>query len=124
MINSYKDLIVYQKAYESSLRIHEVSLGFPKFEQHELGSQIRRATKSIALNIAEGFGKRNSLAEFKRFLMMALGSNDEVSVQLDYCKDLGYISEEEYALYKARHVEIGKMLTKMLKDWQISKRND
>ena len=120
MINSYKDLIVYQKAYENSLRIHEISLRFPKIEQYELGSQIRRATKSIALNIAEGFGKRSSLAEFKRFLVMALGSNDEVSVQLDYCKDLGYISEEEHTEYKSRYAEIGKMLTKMLRDWQAS----
>ena len=55
MIESFRDLKVYQKAYTSSLKIHEISLTLPDFEKYELGSQMRRASKSIAMNIAEGY---------------------------------------------------------------------
>ena len=118
MIKSYEDLEVYQRAYASSLLLHQVSLTFPNLEQHELARQIRRATKSIPLNIAEGYGKKASLAEFKRYLTMALGSNDEVIVQLRYCKDLDYITAEQHASYHTEHVKIGKMLRAMIQTWQ------
>ena len=95
MIQGFRDLQVYQKAYKVSLDIHHVSLGFPKIEQVELGGQIRRATKSIALSIAEGFGKNAGAIEFKRYLKMALGSSEEVCAQLDYCRDLGYITAQQ-----------------------------
>ena len=114
----FKDLRVYQKAFENSIAIHELSLTFPQFEQYELGAQMRRATKSIVLNIAEGYGKNDSLVDFKRFLTMALGSNDEVLAQLDYCKELKYISYEEHVMYAAEYASIGKMLTTMLQKWK------
>ena len=118
MSTTYRELKVYQRAYEKSLEIHKLSMKLPRFEQFELASQIRRATKSIVLNIVEGYAKSKSTAEFKRFLMMALGSNDEVRVQLEYCKDLEYITQEEYDYFEAEYVIIGKMLTKMLQNWQ------
>ena len=58
MIQSFRDITAYKKAYESSLKIHRLSLGFPEFERYELGGQMRRSTKSVALNIAEGFAKK------------------------------------------------------------------
>ena len=118
MIKGFKDLEVYQKAYNNSLEMHKISLTFPKFEQTELGSQIRRATKSVALNIAEGFGKNSSIEEFKRFLRMSRGSCDEVRAQLDYCKDLGYITEQNYSYYEQEYIEIGKMLTGLINSLQ------
>ena len=118
MVESFRELKVYQKAYKYSLEIHKKSKSFPQHEQTEIGSQIRRASKSISLNIAEGFGKQSSMAEFKRFLMIARGSCDEVRVELDYCKDLGYISEEEHSYFEQGYIEIGKMLTSMVKKWQ------
>jgi len=118
MIKDFRDLIVYKKAYEISLEIHKMSLKIPQFEKDELGSQIRRASKSIAMNIAEGFGRNDSLADFKRFMVMAQGSCDEVRVQLDYCRDLGYITKAEHDAYEKTYVEVGKMLTKMIKTWQ------
>ena len=118
MIQSYRDLVVYQRAYSVSLEVHKMSLEFPRIEQYVLGDQLRRASKSIALNIAEGYGKRVSVAEFKRFLVIALGSCDEVRVCLDYCKDLGYINEEIYVKYSKEYDEIGKMLSALHKNWQ------
>ena len=116
---SFRDLKTYQRAYKNSLEIHRMSMRFPQQEQYELGGQLRRATKSIAMNIAEGYGRNDSLADFKRFITMALGSNDEVRVQLDYCLDLGYISTEEHDHYEQEYVAIGKMLSKMLQNWRI-----
>jgi four helix bundle protein len=89
---SFEDLEVFKRAYRLSLEVHLESLNFPKIEQRALGDQIRRASKSIPANIAEGFGKqRQSAAEFKRFLMVAMGSADEMRVWVRYCLDLGYI---------------------------------
>ncbi len=115
MPEGFRSLKVYQRAYRASLEMHELSLRFPQFETYELGSQIRRATKSIAMNIAEGYGKRQSSAEFRRFILMALASCDEVRVQLDYCRDLAYITLEYFADYSKEYDEIGKMLMGLYK---------
>ena len=74
-VTPFEDLVVFQKAYRISLEIHRRSLTFPKIEQYALGDQVRRASKSVCANLAEGFGKQvHSKAEFRRFLMVSLGS--------------------------------------------------
>ena len=98
--------------------MHKLSLGFPKIEQFGLADQLRRATKSIPLNIAEGYGKDSSAVEFKRYLSIALGSNNEVRVQLKFCNDLGYISKEQYSLYDNEYQQIGNMLYSLRKAWK------
>jgi len=77
--------------------VHRLSLLFPEIEQRALADQIRRASKSICANMAEGFGKQSlSKAEFRRFLSMALGSADEMRVWIRYCLDLGYIDRSTW----------------------------
>jgi len=83
-----------------------------------LNSQIKRAATSIPLNIAEGYGKRDSVNEFKRFLSMAIGSTDEIKVLLDFCHDLGFIAQHKYLEYTERYEEIGKMLNGLKEKWQ------
>ena len=119
MAMTFRDIAAYQKSYALSLEMHKLTLDFPKHEQYELASQLRRASKSVAMNVAEGFGRKSygSLADFKRFMIMALGSNDEVRVQLDYCKDLGYLSQQQYLDYENACIEIGKLLSNMLSKW-------
>jgi len=108
---SFEDLEVFKRAYRLSLTVHRESLTFPKIEQRALGDQIRRASKSIPANIAEGFGKqRQSAAEFKRFLMVAMGSADEMRVWTRYCLDLGYIDEATWKHWRDEYEEIAKML--------------
>ena len=108
---NFEDLAVFRRAYRVSLDIHRVSLALPKEEQYGLGSQIRRASKSIPANIAEGFGKqRLSKAEFHRFLMMAMGSADEMRVWLRYCLDLGYLPDEQWTAWRDEYQEIARML--------------
>jgi four helix bundle protein len=77
-------------------------LQFPKIEQFAgLADQMRRASKSICGNIAEGYGKRRrSSAEFKRYLLMAIGSADEMRVWLRYCSDLEYIDQKRCAQWR------------------------
>ncbi|HEY8190682.1 MAG TPA: four helix bundle protein, partial [Micavibrio sp.] len=83
MVQSYRDLVVYQRAYAIALIVHKETLNFPKIEQFALADQIRRASKSICANIAEGFAKHySSNQEFRRFLSMAIGSSDEMTVWL------------------------------------------
>ena len=110
-VRNFEDLEVFRRAYRVSLDVHKISLALPKEEQFGLASQMRRASKSIPANIAEGFGKqRLSKAEFNRFLMMAMGSADEMRVWLRYGLDLGYIPEPTWAAWRDEYQEIAKML--------------
>ncbi len=72
---------------------------------------MRRASKSIPVNIAEGFGKqRLSKAEYRRYLMMSIGSADEMQVWVRYCFDLGYIDEPTLKHWRDEYRSIAKML--------------
>jgi four helix bundle protein len=91
--------------------VHQASLKFPAVEQRILGDQMRRASKSICANIAEGFGKqRNSKAEFKRFLRIAIGSADEMRVWSRYGLDLGYLDEACWLRWRDEYHVIARML--------------
>jgi four helix bundle protein len=71
---SFERLEVFQRAYRISLDVHRVSLGFPDIEQRALADQIRRASKSICANLAEGFGKQSlSKVEFPPFCRNGVG---------------------------------------------------
>ena len=88
----------------------------PKVEQYDLASQIRRASKSICANLAEGFGKQShSKAEFARFLQMSIGSADEMRVWIRYCLDLGYTDEATGQRWRDEYEEIAKMLNGLYK---------
>jgi four helix bundle protein len=120
-ISTFDDLEVFQRAYLISLEVHRVSLKFPKIEQHGLADQIRRASKSICGNIAEGFGKqRRSSAEFKRYLLMAIGSADEMQVWLRYCCDLEYVDQKMSAAWRDEYRQIAKMLQALYTAWGAS----
>ena len=110
-VATFEDLDVFRRAYQMSLDVHRASLMFPAVEQHGLADQIRRASKSICGNIAEGFGKRRrSTAEFKRYLLMAIGSADEMQVWVRYCSDLEYLDQKVCAMWRDEYRQIAKML--------------
>jgi len=119
MVKRFQDLEVYQRSYSLALSLHKSSLGFPKIEQYGMADQIRRASKSICANIAEGFAKHHSsVAEFRRFLSMALGSSDEMRVWLQFCRDLDYIDQERFDIWYQEYSEISKMLYVLSKNWK------
>ena len=110
----YRRLDVYKKSYQLALDLHKLSLNFPSIEQRELASQMRRSSKSIPANIAEGMGKQGSNKEVGRYLRIAIGSNDETRVWLEFSKDLGYLSEGDFLTYTDRYNEVGRMLRGLL----------
>jgi len=103
-------LAVFNRAYQLSLTVHRMSLGFPPHETYELGSQLRRASKSICANLVEGLGKNQSTKETLRFVQIAIGSCDEVKLWLLYAKDLGYLDPQAYGTLSGDYEEVGKML--------------
>ena len=108
---SFEDMEVFQRAYRASLEIHRASLTFRAVEQRALADQIRRASKSICANLAEGYGRqKGSKAEFIRFIRMAIGSSDEMRVWLRYAFDLGYIDEPIWQSWREEYQVITRML--------------
>ncbi len=118
MVRGYDDLIAYQKSYEMALHIYRRSERFPREERYGITNQIRRASLSIPLNIAEGYGKKESAAEFKRYLAMCQGSCNEVIVLVRFCRDLGYLEQAESEEMEKEYVEIGKMVYSLHRNWE------
>ena len=81
-MNSYRDLEIYKLAFELAVRVHKATLELPKFEVFEQGSQIRRSSKSVKDQIAEGYGRRRYKAEYIKFLIYSHSSCDEALSQL------------------------------------------
>lgn len=93
-VNTYKDLIVWQKAMEMTIALYQIVKKLPKEETYALSDQMRRAAISIPSNIAEGFGK-NSKKEYIQFLFIANGSVCELETQLILCVHFKYFTEQE-----------------------------
>jgi four helix bundle protein len=113
MVESYRDLKVWQRAIQMTLAIYRVTTGFPKEEVFGLTTQIRRAGVSVASNIAEGYG-RSSRGEYKQFLGMARGSNLEVQTQLFIATELGYGNPALLTEADNLSNEVSRMLNSLL----------
>ena len=104
MIKSVEDMTIFKEAYQLSLKVHKLSLNFPKYEQYSLADQLRRSSKSIVANLCEGFAKQvYSKAEFRRYVQVSIGSCDETKMWLMYSKDLEYINSEQYAYLRSSY---------------------
>src|SRR5437879_13371675 len=95
-MRDYKDLLVWEKAHKLTLAVYKITQAFPKEERFGLTSQIRRASASIAANLAEGCGRRSD-GEMGRFVQIAMGSGAELSYHLLLAKDLGFVTNEQFA---------------------------
>lgn len=113
-VRSYRDLEVYQAAFEMAVDIHRMTATLPKYELYEEGSQVRRAANSVPANIAEGFGRRRYKNEYVHFLTIALASCDETQVHLDLLHRVGNLSETTYKALSARCQTVGKQLNRFL----------
>jgi len=108
---SFKDLIVWQKAYNLVLETYKITKDFPKEEIYGLAQQMRRASVSIPSNISEGYG-RSHKTEYKQFLSLAYGSLSELETQYLLSIDLQFIEKNQNidTLLK----EVGSMLYRMI----------
>ena len=111
---SFKDLVVWQRAIELSLEIYKLTAAFPSTEQYGLTSQMRRASVSIASNIAEGSG-RASKGEFIQFLGHARGSNCELQTQLAIAEALGFGAKTAYEPAARLSADVSRMLLGLTK---------
>ena len=101
--------------------MHRLSLELPRIEQFALADQLRRASKSICANLTEGFAKQShSAAEYRRYLVTAMGSSDETQLWQRYCVDLGYIDEERGKRWVVDFAEISRMLRGLYASWSRS----
>ena len=120
-MKSYNDLEIYQLAYDLAIEVHEISLQLPKYELYEQGSQIRRSSKSIKDNIAEGYGRRRYKTEFLRFLIFAHSSCDETISQLNMINDI-HFKESPLNDLLDNYDQLGKKINKFIQyvenNWQ------
>ncbi|MFN8243658.1 MAG: four helix bundle protein [Ferruginibacter sp.] len=114
-MGDFKDLIVYKKAYQLAKDIHLISRQFPPEERYSLTDQLRRSSRSVCANLAEGYRKRRYKAHFLLKLSDAEGENAETSVWLNFAVDFNYINTEVYKELSGINDEVGKLLTFMLK---------
>ena len=120
MSNSYRELIVWQKARLLVRDLYSATKHFPSDERFGLISQVRRAGVSVVANIAEGQG-RNTPGEFLHFLGMAKGSLTELETELMISDDLGYLRPEEAKDLPDRCDEVSRVLNGLMQ--AIAKRN-
>lgn len=109
----FKELLVWQKSINFVTEIYKETESFPKCEMYGLVSQIRRATVSIASNIAEG-NSRRSVPDYVQFLRIWRGSCAEVETQLIISKNLGFLNEEKSLKLNQDITEISKMLNYLI----------
>ena len=120
MIVSFKDLDVYVEAYELAIIVNKTVGKLPIFEKNDLGSQLRRCSKSPAANIAEGWAKRRFPKEFKKYIDSAIGSCNEMEVHIGMAKDLGFWNKEFCDDLIKRYVYLGGKLVNLRNRWRSS----
>lgn len=108
-MRDYRKLLIWQKAHELTLLVYQATAVFPGDERFGLVSQMRRASASIAINIAEGSGIETP-KDFAHFIQMAIGSCSELEYELLLSNDLGYISQETYDDLSFRASEALRMM--------------
>ena len=111
---SYRDWPMYQLAFKLAVEIHRMSLQLPKYEMYEEGSQIRRSSKSIPANVAEGYGRRRYKNDYIKFLVYALASCDETRVHLDLLHKTNELPQKRYDYFTEQYIILGKQLNKFL----------
>jgi len=109
-IGGVRELHVYQLAYRTAMEIFRLSRLFPSEERYSLTSQIRRSSRSVAANIAEGYRKRQYPAMFSSKMADADAEATETGVWLDFARDCGYLKPNDHRQLSLACEEIGKML--------------
>ena len=111
-IRSHKDLETFQLAFDTAMRIFELSKEFPKEETYSLTDQIRRSSRSVCANLAEAFRKRKYPKHFVSKLSDCESETAETQVWLEFAKKCGYIDSATYKeLYEKYEIIIGKLVT-------------
>ena len=111
----FRDLIVFQKSYSLGIEVFDLTKTFPKEERYSLSDQIRRSSRSVAVNISEAWAFRTYPKSFISKLFISYGEASETSVWLDYARDHQYISNDIHKKIFNKYEEVQKMLRSMIK---------
>ena len=117
-IRTYKDLNVFKESYKLALDVSRATRRLPAHEQPEIGRQLRRSGRSVPANIVEGWAKRSSAAEFRRYLVVAMGSCEESKFWLELSRDEGYLAAPEVDALGNRFNVVSAMLKSLWKNWK------
>lgn len=110
---SFRDLVVWQRAVELCTEIYRFTDTFPRSEQFGLSNQMRRASVSIASNIAEGYG-RSTRGEYVQFLGQARGSTCELQTQLLIAKNLGFAATKTHETAETLSADVSRLLIALM----------
>lgn len=119
MIQSFRDLQIWQKSIQLAVAVYRLTRDFPRDELYGLTSQIRRSAVSVPSNIAEGQGRLN-LGEFRQFLGIARGSNCELQTQLEIAGALDLGKPELLREAQGLSQDVGKMIYAFLESLKDS----
>ena len=114
MVHGYRGLKVYQLAYKLAMDVFTQSKTFPKEERYSLTDQVRRSSRSVAANIAEGYRKRQYPNMFVSKLADSHAEATETHVWLDFSRDCGYLTPECHSKMSAGYEEVERMLASMI----------
>jgi len=114
MFRGHRDLKVFQLAYRLAMEIFHLTRHFPREERYSLTDQIRRSSRSVPTNLAEGFRKRRYPNMLVNKLTDCDGEASETQVWLDFSLDCGYMSKQNYDHLTAGYEEVGRMLSSMI----------
>jgi four helix bundle protein len=116
-VQDFRNLKVWQKAHALTLALYQATGKFPRDERFGLTIQLRRTATMLPIRVAEGCGKSTD-AEFWKSLSLALAEGYQLEYQLLLARDLGYLSEGDYARLNAEAVEVKRMLAGLLHSLQ------
>ena len=122
-MQNYKELKVWSKAHEFTLKVYELTKKFPREEVYGMTSQMRRAASSIPANIAEGCGKYTP-QDFARYLNIALGSANESEYFILLSKDLKFISQDDFEKINQIINEVKAMLISLISKVRLNDNKD
>jgi four helix bundle protein len=119
-MKDFRQLVVWEKAHKLTLMVYRLTKDFPVEERYGLTNQLRRASASIAANIAEGCGRAGD-GDFHRFLAMAMGSAVEVEYFLLLAHDLDFLNLASYAPAEQDVREVQRMLASLVRKLEITR---
>lgn len=112
---SFNKLIVFQKSFDLAMKVFEETKAFPKEEIYSLTDQIRRSSRSVSANVAEGYRKKVYPKSFIAKMVDADGECSETIVHLMYAEACGYISKETSIALVREYEEIGRILGSIIR---------
>ena len=115
-MGTYKDLLVFKKAFDLAMQIFEISKTFPKEECYSLTDQVRRSSRSVCANFWEAYRRRKYIAHFKSKLSDCDAEHTETEIWIEFAKSCNYLNEEQYKDLIDKSEEIGRLLGAILRE--------